>query len=102
MKSDNISRVEIDSSGRLCVWPAATDFAYIYRAAMEVHWDEQGQFLYSPPPRAWSYTDWFAQIVAATKDEYGCDLRITSQTTWVNIDPALKELICALGTHPRA
>src|SRR5688572_9445110 len=102
MTSDNISKAVIDTNGRLCLWSVSADFSCIWRAAMEVHWDEWGGFLCSPPPREWSYIDWFVQIVAAAKDEYGCELKITGHTEWVNGDPALRESICALGTHPRA
>jgi hypothetical protein len=47
MKSDNIAEVSIDATGRLCVTPALVKFPLIYRAAMEVYWDEQGGFLHS-------------------------------------------------------
>lgn len=91
MSSDFIARIEIDATGRLCVTPSSVTFDHIYRAAMEVHWDNDGRFLYSPKPREWSYADWFKQIVAAAKDEYGCDLKITNSTEWKEIPLDLKD-----------
>ena len=90
MKTDSIAAVRIDPTGRLCVSPLSNSFPHVYRAAMEVHWDEDGKYLYSPPPRDWSYTRWFQQIIAAVKEEYGCVLVITPETHWHNIDAALK------------
>lgn len=60
---------------------------------MEVHWDEDGKYLYSPPPRDWSYIRWFQQIITAVKGEYGCALVITPETQWHNIDDTLKMAI---------
>jgi hypothetical protein len=61
MEVNNIVEVRIDDAGRLCVVPEIADFAYIYRAGMEVSWDESGEFLYSPSPREWTYVRWFEQ-----------------------------------------
>jgi len=44
MKYDNISSIEIDGQGKLCVVPAIETFPYIYRAAMEVHWDAKKEY----------------------------------------------------------
>ena len=102
MDSDAIAEITIDSAGRLCVTPGSAEFPLIYRAAMEVHWDQKGRFLYSPRPREWSYPQWFHQIVAAARGEYGCALSITPQTRWNNIDANLKEAILAAGTSAHA
>jgi len=102
MESDDIAEIRIDGAGRLCVVPERADFAYIYRAAMEVHWDEQGKFLYSPPPKEWSYVQWFQQIIAAAKDEYGCFLSITPRTQWRSVKPDLKEAILLSVAAARA
>jgi hypothetical protein len=60
---------------------------------MEIHWHEDGKYLYSPPPRDWSYIRWFRQITAAVKQEYGCVLLITPETHWHHIDDTLKTTI---------
>jgi len=93
MKTDNIEEIRIDENGRLIVKPCLQDFSYIYRAAMEVHWDKDGKYLYSPKPREWSYEMWFKQIHSAAKDEYGVDLKISNETKWENIDSDLKKSI---------
>jgi hypothetical protein len=90
MTRDDIAEIRIDVAERLCVVPRSDSFPYIYRAAMEVHWDNEGRYLYSPKPREWSYVRWFQQIIAAAKDEYNCHLVITPETRWLNIDDILK------------
>jgi hypothetical protein len=90
MSSDNIKTIGIDESGRLYIVPEQEEFTMIYRSAAEVHWDNKGKYLFSPKPREWSYFDWYRQIVLVVKDEYGCQLRITDQTTWSSIPSDLK------------
>jgi hypothetical protein len=58
---------------------------------MDVHWDAKGKFLHSPIPREWSHLQWFKQIIAAAKDEYGCQLSVTDKTIWENIADTAKE-----------
>ena len=62
----------------------------IYRAAIEVHWDEAMQCLYSPKPREWGYLQWFQQIVTGVESEYGYHLRLKPETEWVNIPNDLR------------
>jgi hypothetical protein len=96
MQTDTIAEIAVDEKGRLCVRPATTEFPLIYRAAMQVGWDSQGRFLFSPVPTEWSYVDWFKQIAAAARDEYGCALVITKQTSWRGVEPALQIAILAV------
>jgi Integron Cassette Protein Hfx_Cass5 len=96
MKADDIALIEIDDSGRLCVSPKSASYPFIYRAGMEVHWDPQSKYLFSPPPIEWSYTRWLRQIREAVKGEYGVTLAITPQTQWRNIDEALKSELAAV------
>jgi hypothetical protein len=95
MQNKNIAEIQIDSAGRLCVLPMSTSFEQIYRAAMQVHWDNVGKYLYSPSPGEWSYERWFQQILAAVKEEYGSVLTITPETRWRNVDDSLKSTITA-------
>jgi hypothetical protein len=97
MFSTPIAQIEIDTSGRLCITPEAGEFEHIYQAAMEVYWDKDGGFLYSPKPKECSYLQWFKQIVAAAKNEYGCDLKITGITKWKEIPSELKEQLLSIG-----
>jgi hypothetical protein len=85
MERDSISEVFIDTAGRLHVKPAASSFPHIWRAALEVQWDSTSNTLYAPAPRSWSYADWFGQILAAVKDEYGCTLALTKETEWPGV-----------------
>lgn len=98
MQRDSIKEIAIDSAGRLCVFPAAVQFPFIYRAAAEVSWSPDGHFLYSPKPKEWSYFDWFTQIVAVTQGEYGCQLSTTPGTVWRNIPAELKAQILAYSS----
>ena len=97
MKTDLISMVEIDAEGRLHLVPESCSFPYIYREAMEVHWDTERCSLYSPKPRKWDYERWFSQILEAAKEQ-GVDLNITETTRWRNITNVLKEAICHAHT----
>jgi hypothetical protein len=99
MKTDSIEEIRIDESGKLIVKPRKEDFSYIYRAAMEVNWNNDGKYLYSPKPKEWSYSMWFKQIHAAVKDEYGVTLKISNETRWENIDPDLKKSISNFSTN---
>ena len=97
MREDTIAEVGIDGNGRLYVQPTSTSFDHIYRAAMEVGWDMSKRRLFSPKPREWTYLDWFKQIVAAATDEYGTRLRLTPDTVWSDVPPALRAEIASLS-----
>lgn len=86
----DIEQVEIDHQGRLCVTPASGDFEMVYREAMEVYWDREGRFLFSPTPRDMTCPDWFRQIVLAVEYQYGVRLRKTGRTRWVDIPEPLR------------
>ena len=94
MTTDKILEIGIDDKERLFVKPKTENFEFIYRDASGVNWDINGQFLYSPKPTEMTYFDWFRQIILATKGEYGCELKITSETNWTNIPNELKNQIC--------
>jgi hypothetical protein len=76
------------------VKPQTQEFEFIYRDASGVNWDTKGRFLFSPKPTKMNYFDWFRQIILATKGEYGCELKVTSDTNWTNIPDELKNQIC--------
>ncbi|MCX7098912.1 MAG: hypothetical protein NTV43_13500 [Methylococcales bacterium] len=94
MKSDKIVLIRIDAKNRVCITPEKADFTHIYRAAMAVQWDLNGKFLYSSVPQEWSHIQWFKQIITAASDEYGCQLVITENTIWENVDDTTKEEMC--------
>jgi len=93
MKTDYIAEIGIDEMQRLYICPAHETFPHIYRAAMEVNWDEKRKCLRSPKPREWSYVQWYVQIVDAARDEYGIKLSLSPDTRWVNIAQDLTEAI---------
>ncbi len=97
MKTDIIKEIKIDGSGRLCIFPEKEKFTQIYRLAVEVHWDNEKLFLYSPKPREWSYLDWYNHITSLVRIDYGIDLLLTANTTWINIPSTLKEEIIAMS-----
>ncbi len=89
MRRDDIVRIEISADGRLHVVPSSESFPYMWREAMEVHWDPDRQSLYGPPPRKWSRARWLRQILNAAREQ-GCELTITDETEWVGVEPAVK------------
>lgn len=93
MTIDNILEIGIDDKNRLFIKPEKERFTLIYRTATEVHWDNNGLFLYSPKPREWTYFDWFRQITRVTETECNCKLILTDQTLWTNISDELKQQI---------
>ena len=92
MQTDTIEAIGIDQEGRLWVKPATTSFPYIYREAMEVHWDVERHCLYSPTPREWSYVAWFKQIICGAHYQ-GVDLKIGQTTLWSGVAPDLRQAI---------
>ena len=96
MKRDAIVKVEIDEAGRLHVVPASQEFPYIYREAMEVHWDPDRRSLHSPVPRDWSLVQWFQQILLAAKEQ-GCELLLSPSTHWFNVAPDLQSQFSPLA-----
>ena len=93
MVEEHITNVGIEGCGSLFVTPATRTFPQIYRAAMEVGWNDAKSRLFSPSPKEWSYIRWFEQIVGAAAFEYGVLLRVGPSTVWSNIPPDLRAAI---------
>ena len=89
MERDHIIEVGIDDNKRIYVKPETQKFPVMYREAVEVNWNEEKHYLFSPKPRKWSYTDWFLHIVSAAKLQ-SCELFISEKTCWKNISEKLK------------
>lgn len=99
MSRDEIAEIAIDAAGQLHIVPSTHAFPYIYREAMEVHWDAERHSLYSPPPREWSYTRWFQQILAAAQAQ-GCELYPGGGTSWLNVaENAKAEFLQVATSH---
>ncbi len=62
---------------------------------MEVGWDGDGKFLFSPIPREWSYGQWFQQIITSTKEQ-GYELVLSATTAWENVPDSVRQEITAL------
>jgi len=97
MRKDLIAEVGIDQTGRFYIMPSSVKFPYIYREAMEVHWDAKENFLHSPAAQralswGWTYLDWFKQITNAA-EEQSCSLRVSKATRWNNVPESLKKQI---------
>lgn len=96
MRTDTIQEVGIDQKGSLWVKPTTATFPYIYREAMEVHWDADRRCLYGPTPREASYLTWFKQIVCGAQYQ-GVELELKPETRWSGIDDELRHAIVAEG-----
>lgn len=101
MEYVDIEAIGIDDASRLWIKPRERAFPYIYREAMEVHWNDEAGFLYSPKPRKWTYVKWFQQVVDAARQQ-GCCLRVTEETRWENIPRELQEDITGMSEGERA
>jgi len=92
MNTDTITFVKIEETGELHIKPENVSFTFIYREAMEIHWNSATNTLFSPKPREWSYLKWFAQILDSAKEQ-GCILQLSTDTLWINISDQLKNEI---------
>ena len=103
MAVDKILEIGIDEKERFSIKPDKERFTMIYRTATEVHWDNNGLFLYSPKPREWTYIDWFKHITGVIETECNCKLVLTNETLWTNILEELKQQIIehqkAIASH---
>jgi hypothetical protein len=101
MTTDSIAEVGIDEQERLYIRPSTATFPFIYREAVEVHWDPIERFLFSPPPRDWTYLHWFQHII----DTAGI-LFLTPVTIWTNVPDemrvAMQDWFATRSPHPPA
>ena len=88
MNTDSIAEVGIDEQERLYVRPDTATFPYIYREAVEVHWEPSLHRLHYPKPRGWTYLLWFQHIIGAAELQ-SYDLRLTPSTAWRNMPSEL-------------
>ena len=93
MSNEEIKKIWIDKSNRLCIQPQKVTFEMIYRSAMGVYWDVSEHYLYPLSVGSWQPIKWYYHIVDAVKNEYNYQLYITSNTQWENINESLKQSI---------
>ncbi|HEU4950700.1 MAG TPA: hypothetical protein VFT46_02050 [Holophagaceae bacterium] len=99
MNLEQIAEIGIDSKQRLYVKPQTRSFPFIYREAMEIHWENEGEYLFAPePPRGdlWPPERWFEQILHAARLQ-SVELVVTGSTRWINIPDALREKLMAIA-----
>jgi len=92
MTTDSIAEIGIDEQERLYLRPATATFPYIYREALDVHWEPSRNHLHSPKPREWTYFQWFQHIID-TAALVSFDLHISAATKWTNIPDELRLLM---------
>jgi len=91
-----IEEIQINEEGNLLVKPVENPskmFRFIYRAEMEVDWNEDLERFTCPEPREWSYFDWYKQVIYAVVSEMGIILKTSNETNWRNISNELKSQI---------
>lgn len=96
MKPIEVNEIKINKVGELLVKPSVNPdkiCRFIYRAAMEVAWNEEAQSFICPVPRKWTHFDWYKQVVSAAASELGIVLQVTNRTGWENVSPELQERI---------
>ena len=97
MRRVAISKVAVDNDGRLLVYPTHGEtFEFIYRAARGARWDHERHFLYTGPPKAASYADFFCHILDAVASEYGRELFLNDDTEWLDVPSQVREEIFTL------
>lgn len=93
MEIEEISKVEILDNKEMYVFLASGGkpmYYHIYREAAEVYWDSDKKGFKAPPPRKWSYADWFKHIVSVASSGLGISLVLSSKTIWVNVPENIK------------
>lgn len=85
-----IEKVRLDSNGQVRVRPAVSrsnGYAYIWRDATNVAWDETCGELY--PRDALTPVEGFDRIIAAVAPEYGDKLTLSPSTVFVELPSSL-------------
>ena len=96
MKSEIIEKVTINDTRELCLFLKGTGdsmYQYIYREAVGVYWDNNKFLFKSTPLREWSPSDWFFHIISIVKSSLQVELKITSNTLWIDIPENEIEII---------
>ena len=92
MQNAVVESVWLDSMGNLRVKaksPVHPNYAFIYRAASSVRWDEETASLFVLPSLGLSAVEAFRLIASAIYREYGENLFINESTRFAGLDPAI-------------
>lgn len=99
MRQELISEVALDEAGRLLLKPAETLFDDLHMAgAWGFRWDAHRRMLAIPPPRDWSYHDWFQHVVTIIGQQYGVHLKLGPRTEWSSVPTEVRTQIEASST----
>jgi hypothetical protein len=94
MRDELITEVTLDKTGRLLLKPAETLFDDLHMAgAWGFRWDAPTQSLAIPPPREWSYRDWFEHVSKIIGSQYGVQLKLGPQTQWKAVPSSVRDEI---------
>jgi hypothetical protein len=92
MTTDSIAEIGIDEKRQLFARPSTARFPYIYREALDIHWEPKGDYLYATEPSDWNYLECFQHIIgAAAVQRY--DLHLAPSTAWSNVPAELSAQI---------
>lgn len=93
-----IKKVAIDENGYLSVKPEKESMDMIYRAAMGVRWNSEGNYLYfaTPVKQENDIIKFYNFILMAVLDEYGKVLKPNNKTIFENINESIKAKIAKL------
>ena len=85
-----------------CTWcPGRRSSRSSIAPALEVGWDVSARSLHSPTPREGDYVGWYRRLVTAAAQEYGCRLRLTERTVWIDVERGIRaQLIEASASLP--
>jgi hypothetical protein len=97
MSNVAISRIALDAAGKLRVYSRATspDYAFIWRDASSVRWDETDRSLYVLPVDGFTVIDELRQIVRAVEGEYRDSLFVDDSTAFavpLDLESKLREV----------
>jgi hypothetical protein len=94
-----ISRIALDAAGKLRVYPRPpnVDYAFIWRDASSVRWDEADRSLCVLPVDGFALVDELRQIIKSVNGEYGDRLIVDDSTVFAVPTEAESKLREAAG-----
>ena len=80
-----IQKISLDTNGHLYVQPTGSSYAYIWRDASSVQWDESTSELYVLEVRGFDALAEFKQIIKAVRGEYFDELELSPTTQFEGV-----------------
>ncbi len=99
MELEEVSKVEINHKGELFICLKSggkAEYQHIYRQGREVYWDSEMKGFKSPPPRQWTYLQWYKHILDVVSEAIKLKLIISNNTEWINVDDELKKILSSI------